>query len=240
MTSGADLVTVARRFRGPPGCGNGGYVAGLIAEWIEGPAVVNLLAPTPLDVPLHRRREGGEVTLSDSQRIYARGRSLAAMPPLDIPPPPSDEEIEAATIAYPDADRHPVPGCFVCGPAREPGDALCLSPGESPARDTAVAQWIAPSDFPDDHGHVATRMVWAALDCPSYFGLGSPFRTLLLARIEARIERPVLPGERLRVTGWEIDRDGRKFHSATALHDEEGAVVALARALWVEVDALPA
>lgn len=240
MTSGADLVTVSHRFRGPPGCGNGGYVAGLIAEWIEGPASISLLAPTPLDVPLHRRREGGEVTLADNDRIYARGKALDTMPDLRVPPPPSDEEIEAAAQNYPDGDRHPVPGCFVCGVARDPGDAMCLTPGESPARDTAVAQWLTPSDFTDEHGHVAERLVWAALDCPSYFGLGPPWRRLLLARIEGRIERPVIPGERLRVTGWEVDREGRKFHCATALHDDDGALVASARALWVEVAELPA
>ena len=57
MTARSDEVEIHRRFRGPPGAGNGGYVAGLLAEWIGGPAEVDLLAPIPLEVPLHRRRQ---------------------------------------------------------------------------------------------------------------------------------------------------------------------------------------
>lgn len=240
MTSGADLVTIARRFRGPPGSGNGGYVAGLLAEWIDGPAEISLLAPIPLDVPLHRRREGSEVSLCDAQRVYVTGRPLAAPLELVVPPPPSEAEIEAAAADFPGPGEHPVPGCFVCGSGRAPGDGLCLSAGESPARDTAVAEWVPAEEFAEEHGHIAERFLWAALDCPSYFALGRPYPLALLARMAARIERPVLPGEKLRVTGWEIGREGRKFSCASAIHDEAGDLVALARALWVEVKALPA
>ena len=52
MTGQSDEVQVHRRFRGPPASGNGGYVAGLVAEWIDGPAEV-LFAPMPQDVDLH-------------------------------------------------------------------------------------------------------------------------------------------------------------------------------------------
>ena len=57
MSGQSDEIQVHRRFRGPPSSANGGYVAGLVAEWIEGPAQVDLLAPIPLEVPLHRRRD---------------------------------------------------------------------------------------------------------------------------------------------------------------------------------------
>jgi hypothetical protein len=77
------------------------------------------------------------------------------------------------------------------------------------------------------------------LDCPSYFGLGEPRPLALLARLSASIERPVMPGERLRISAWEISREGRKHHSATVIHDEAGEVVAVARALWIEVDKVP-
>jgi hypothetical protein len=36
MTGQSDEIHVLRRFRGPPTSGNGGYVCGLAAEWIEG------------------------------------------------------------------------------------------------------------------------------------------------------------------------------------------------------------
>ena len=87
---------------------------------------------------------------------------------------------------------------------------------------------------------VAERYIWSVLDCPSYFGLCEPRPLALLARLAGRIERPAFPGERLRITGWELSREGRKHHSATVIHDQAGEVVALGRALWIEVDSIPA
>jgi hypothetical protein len=240
MTVRSDEIRVHRRFRGPPACGNGGYVAGLAAEWIEGPAQVDLLAPVPLDVPLHRRRDDADVMLFDAARNYVHARPLDLPLRLDVPSPPGEEELEAAAINFPGPSGHPIPGCFVCGTERKPGDGLCLFAGESPHRDVAVAEWIPDEEFADKHGHIAGRFIWAALDCPSYFGLCEPRPLALLARITASQERPVLPGERLRVTGWELSREGRKHHSASVIHDEAGSLVALARALWIEVKGIPA
>jgi hypothetical protein len=235
----SDEVHVLRRFRGPPTSGNGGYVAGLVAEWIEGPAEVNLLAPIPLEVPLHRRLEGSDVSLSDSNATYARGGPMGSQLDFPVPDPPTDEEIEAGSQTYPGKDGHPIPGCFVCGTEREPGDGLCIYAGESPHRDVAVAEWVPDEEFAGENGHVQERFLWAALDCPSYFGLGEPHPLALLARLEGRIDRPVAPGERLRISGWSLGREGRKHRAATAIHDEDGRLVALSRALWIEVDRLP-
>ena len=240
MTGQSDEVHIPRRFRGPPTSGNGGYVCGLVAEWIGGPAEVRLLAPIPLETPLHRRRDDSEVTLSDAEAVYARGRPLHEGIDLDVPVPPDEAELEAAALAFPGSDGHPIPGCFVCGTERTPGDGLCIYAGESPHRDVAVAEWTPDEEFAGEDGHVDERFIWAALDCPSYFGLGEPRPLALLAKLAARIERRVLPGERLRVTAWEREREGRKHRSATAIHDEKDQLVALADALWIEIDQLPA
>lgn len=239
MTGQSDEVHVLRRFRGPPTSGNGGYVCGLVAEWIEGPAEVRLLAPIPLEAPIHRRRDEAAVTLSDSEAVYATARPLEEPLELDVPPPPDETELDAAAAAYPGPGGHPIPGCFVCGTERTPGDGLCIYAGESPHRDVAVAEWVPDAELAGEDGHVAERFIWAALDCPSYFGLGEPRPLALLARMQARIDRPVAPGERLRVTGWALGRDGRKHHSATAIHDEAGELIALSSNLWIEVDRLP-
>lgn len=240
MTSHSDLVVVQRRFRGPPMSGNGGYVAGLVAEWVEGPAEVRLHAPIPLDVPLHRRRDGVAVSLSDDSTLYVSARPLAAPLDLDPPAPPLEAEIEAAAAAFPGPGGHPIPGCFVCGTERQPGDGLCIYAGESPARDVAVAEWIPAEELADERGAIPQRFVWAALDCPSFFALETPRPLALLAQLEGRVERQVLPGERLRITAWALDRDDRKHRAATAIHDEAGALVAQARALWIKVPAIPA
>lgn len=240
MTGQSDEVHVLRRFRGPPTSGNGGYVCGLAAEWIEGPAEVRLLAPIPLETPLHRRRDEMDVTLSDSAAVYATARPLEEPLELEVPIPPDETELDAAAAAYPGPSGHPIPGCFVCGTERGPGDGLCIYPGESPHRDVAVAEWVPDQELADEHGHVEERYLWAVLDCPSYFGLCEPRPLALLARLSASIERPVLPGERLSITAWELSREGRKHHSASVIHDEAGEVVALAKALWIEVESVPA
>ena len=234
MTVRSDEVHVARRFRGPPTSGNGGYVSGLLAEWIDGPAEVLLHAPPPLDVPLHRTHADGAVTLSHGDVLLATARPLVEPLTLDVPLPPDLLEIEAAAAAFPGSDRHLFPGCFVCGPDREPDDGLCLFTGDSPHRDVAVADWIPAAEYEGADGFIAHRFIWAALDCPSYFGLGDPTILMLLARMEARIARPVSSGERLRVTGWKLGSDGRKHRAASALHDDSGDLVALARTLWIE------
>ncbi len=234
MTARSDEVQIARRFRGPPTSGNGGYVCGLLAEWIEGPAEVMLHAPPPLEVPLHRTAAAGTVTLSHGATLLGTARPLAEPLALDIPAPPSEAEIEAAAAAFPGSDRHLFPGCFVCGPDRGPGDGLCLFSGESPGRDVAVAEWVPAADLEAADGAIAPRFLWAALDCPSYFGLCDPSVRMLLARMAARIDRPVRSDERLRVIGWKLGSEGRKHHAASALHDEAGELVALARALWIQ------
>ena len=57
----------------------------------------------------------------------------------------------------------------------------------------------------------------------------------LLGRIAAVIHRRPATGERLIVTGWPIGRDGRKHRVGTALHDEQGGLVAAAQATWISL-----
>ena len=45
-------IVVDGRFHGPPGMGNGGYSAGLLAEqFAAGPVEITLKRPIPLDTP---------------------------------------------------------------------------------------------------------------------------------------------------------------------------------------------
>jgi hypothetical protein len=45
-------LTIPSRFRGPSGVGNGGYVCGRIAGYLDGPATVTLRRPPPLASPM--------------------------------------------------------------------------------------------------------------------------------------------------------------------------------------------
>jgi hypothetical protein len=58
---------------------------------------------------------------------------------------------------------------------------------------------------------------------------------MVLARLRARLERPIAAGEPHVVAGWGIERNGRKHHSATAIYNRAGEPLAWADALWIEL-----
>src|SRR5450755_4067922 len=47
-----DSLVIPSRFCGPPGSGNGGYVCGRIAAYVDGPVTVTLRRPPPLATPM--------------------------------------------------------------------------------------------------------------------------------------------------------------------------------------------
>jgi hypothetical protein len=56
----------------------------------------------------------------------------------------------------------------------------------------------------------------------------------VLARLAARVDAPVLAGERHVVIGWPIEVDGRKRHAGSALLSGGGEILAAADALLIE------
>lgn len=231
-------IIVPSRFCGPPGMGNGGYVCGIVAETINGPAQVRLRLPTPLETPLQIESDGNLASLFEGERLLAEAERLAS--PLNLEPPsrPTAADIDAARPYFPTRDKHMASNCFVCGNARDPADALCLFTGRHPDTGHAMARWSPAADLADKDGLVAPRYIWAALDCPSYFTLDQHSRVALLAGLEAEISRRPAPGEDLTVTGWTLAHDGRKHHSASVIHDAGCHAIAVAKALWVDVGAV--
>lgn len=229
---------VASRFCGPDGIGNGGYVAGLVAEAVGGNAKVRLHEPTPLDQPLDLIIEEGSASLKHGDSVLVWGEPLGKPLDLDIPPRPTPQAIAEAAPFFPSPAEHMASHCFVCGNDRDPSDALCIYSGNHPATGHALAAWVPNADLVDADGLVAIRYLWAVLDCPSYFGLKHHHRVALLAGMAAKIIRRPAPGEDLAVTGWAIDHDGRKHHAGSVIHDADGQAIAMARALWVDVGAV--
>jgi hypothetical protein len=229
-------VVIDRRFRGPPTSGNGGYSCGVLGDRFDDVATVTLRRPPPLDLPL--RLVGGD----EGVRLYDREVLIAEAVPdtldIQVPEPPGLDEARSASLGYTGFNDHPFPTCFVCGPEREPGDGLRIFPGPVEGAALVAAPWEPDRSLDGGSGAVHRRHVWAALDCPSYFGL--PGRPLaLLGRLTARIERLPEVGERLVSIGWPIDSDGRKHFAGSALADIEGGIVAHAVATWIEIDQLP-
>lgn len=223
------LVTISPRFNGPPTSANGGYTCGVVAEAIDAPAArVSLRRPPPLGVPLHLepRPDGGAALLDAEGRVVADGTPADLA--LEPPAPPALEEARAAVARFPAYERHAFPSCFVCGPARAEGDGLRIFPGPVEGRDDGL---IAADWTPLE---TDTRTVWAALDCPTAFVCDND-TVIVLAALAASVAGPVVPGEPHVVTAWPLGRDGRKHRSGSAIHSADGAVVAVAEALWIEV-----
>jgi hypothetical protein len=128
--------------------------------------------------------------------------------------------------------------CFVCGPERgRTGDGLGLTFGTLAGRDDVGSAPFAPDgSVADADGIVRSEVVWAALDCPSYApSIWRADGLALLGRLAAVREREVRAGERLAAVGWTLGAEGRKHSTASALVDEDGRVVARARATWIEL-----
>ena len=89
----------------------------------------------------------------------------------------------------------------------------------------------------DGAGVVAPELVWAALDCPTSapvatFGEGPP---LMLGRLSASLDAPVLAGEPHAIVAWQLHREGRKRSGGAVLFDADGRPLARSRALWIQL-----
>jgi hypothetical protein len=240
-------ITIARRFCGPPNSGNGGYVCGLIAGHMGGSAEITLRAP-PLDRSLEIvPAADGAAELRAGETVLATGRR-ARLDVGDVPTPSFAEAEDAARRTPYDEGSHTLSTCFVCGPARAPGDGLRIFAGPLAARGdedrkTFASTWVPHPDLAGDDGCVASEFVWASMDCPSgYAGLGarplgmSGGETILLGRMAARIDRRPKPGDRCVVVAWPTGRDGRKVFASSALLGANRQILAVAKATWLIVE----
>lgn len=224
MTPGT--LTIPYRFRGPTGSANGGYTCGLLAAHVDAPAVVvTLRSRPPLDRRLSVRRDGSRLLLVDGDTLVAE----AAPDELDVelPPPVTLAEARAAAALYAGHEEHVFPECFVCGPARRPGDGLRIFAGPVAGRDGVVAApWVARE--------ASAPVTWAAIDCPGAFAVGMTGRgETVLGRMSARVLRLPADGERCVALGWRLGEDGRKLFAGTALVGEDGDPIAVARQTWI-------
>ncbi len=230
-------LTIAGRFCGPPGSGNGGYVAGLLAATLDrsGPVEVTLRRPVPLDRAL--RVDGGTLFDEDGTPLAAaRPAAAEDLPP--VPRPPGPDAAAAASRHFIGFRAHGVRGCFVCGTSRAEGDGLRIFPGAEPARSGTerhvAAPWTPDASLAGPDGAVRPEFVWAALDCPGAFALmeGPSAEAMLLGRITARLAGTVHPGERCIMLGWPIGAEGRKRFAGTAVFGADGGLRGIARAVW--------
>lgn len=228
-------VVVAARYCGPPESGNGGYTCGRLAAGMPGTTEVTLRRPPPLDRPLVVLRTPTGRVLADGGEVIAEART--ARLELETPPCPGLAAAVEASGRYLGLKVHAFPTCFVCGPGRAPGDGLRIFAGEVADDGLVACAWKPAADLDDGHGALRTEFAWAALDCPGAWAwLGQLERPLVLGRLTAAMDAPILTGQLHIVGGWRIGREGRKHISGTVIWRADGTLCARASATWIEVD----
>lgn len=236
MARELDALTVPESIFGIPGIAFGGYVAGKMAEHLSpGSVAVTLRRAPPLAQTMELMRDGSQINLLHDGALVATAAPAEAFGP-DVPEAVMFGEAEDASTRYAGWTGHPYPRCFNCGPDRSPDEGLRIFPGPVAGRDVVAAPWIPHPFLSPRDGIVPAVWVWSALDCPTYWGLGTRYDVdglLVTGRITAEVADHVAVGERYVVLGWPIAWEGRKIIGGAAVTAIDGRVIARAEATWV-------
>jgi hypothetical protein len=124
----------------------------------------------------------------------------------------------------------------VCGPQRDPGDGLRIFPGPVEGRDLVACPWTPDPSLASALGAIRPEFLWAALDCPGGFAFSwSDEGTVLLGELHVELRGEVSVGERCMLVAWELAREGRKHHTASALFGESGTCTGIGIGTWFEI-----
>jgi hypothetical protein len=215
-------------------------VAGRLASYVGRFAEVTLKSPPPLDTPLTVVHRDGAVELLDQDRLLAVAR--AATPVRHVLPAVDQADAAAAAGRTFAASAHPVPGCFVCGPARRAGDGLRihvgpLDPDDHDWTGALAAPWVPAAELADAHGRVRAEFIWAALDCPTAYACSTSLgmSPILLGRQTLAIDRLPRAAEPCVIVAQCQHRDGRKQYADAAMFGADGTSIAYCNAIWIEV-----
>lgn len=223
-------ITIHHHYCGPSESGNGGYSAGIFAKQLDFPAEITLRIPPPLDEAL-------TITEKDEKSFLMHGETLVAEAKpvdfnLEIPTAPTYAEAEAASKDYAGFKDAPFHNCFVCGADREAGEGLNIYAGKT-ADQQVAAPWIPVENLSTDGKKVDSEYIWSALDCPGAWAVMAPNEVIVLGRFAVKIVQDILVNEKYIVTGWGIERDGRKIYTGTAIFTEEGTLCAYGKGTWI-------
>jgi hypothetical protein len=236
-----ESLVIASRFCGPPCTGNGGYVCGRIAAYIDGPVIVTLRRPPPLATPMAVERDGeSSIRIHHGRTLIAEATSSPGSPALEVPGPVSTAEAHAVAGRARYYTDPVFPDCFACGVNRQPGDGLRIFPGPVAGRPLWAAPWTPDPSVASVGGRVRPEVVWAALDCPSGIAAAEAAdlghdTAILLGKMTASLAVMPAAGDQCLVIAWPDGRDGRKLLAGSALLGPGGEVLAAARAVWLTV-----
>lgn len=229
MSETREFPPIDPTFCGPPGCANGGYLAGRLAATHPGAGTcqVRLNRPTPVGKPLRLVIDDEVIRLFDGADLLAE--AAAAEPPDEAPAPVDWGTARTAEARYAGVVDHPFPTCFVCGPRNPRG--LRLRPGPVGPGRVATTWRVAGG------GHRGTppELLWAALDCPSGWSADIAGRPMVLGRIRARILDVPIADQDVVIVGELRARAERTALTVSAIFDRDGRLLAHADATWVRI-----
>ena len=238
-TEGALLreVVIGRRFNGPPDSANGGYACGVLARFLPSRRRSHCACRRRSAAARRTLRRGGRgaacSTATPSSPKAGRRTAIEVEPPAR----PSFDEAVAAGCSPPVARRSPSAlGLLRLQPRSAATGVSRVAWSRSPAP-TAVTQRSFVPDAERRRGRpglAGGRLGRARLpQLPA--GPMERGPVALLGRMAASREREIRAGERLVAVGWSLGGGRAQAHSASALLDANGDVVARARATWIEL-----
>lgn len=214
-------LRIPRRFNGPPDSGNGGYVAGLLADQRDEQTVTVILrSPPPLETPLAVRDE----RLYDGDTLIAESKS--GQLERDAPNQVAFDDAVEATRSYTSIEMFA--SCFVCGSGR--ADGLRIEPGRIDENRVA-APWVPDATVP-----LGPPLLWAAMDCPGGWSLpGMLERPALLGSMTATVHGTPQVDERCVVVGEFHGEQGRKCWASTAVYGADQRLLGQAEQVWIRL-----
>jgi hypothetical protein len=242
-----NTIRIAPRFNGPVASGNGGYSAGLAARLLrEGGVEATLRAAIPLNTTLraHDTGSGLDIMTDDAaERILVLSVKPVWLEQPDVKSPGLEAAI-VASASFRGAEDHVLPTCFVCGPARAPGDGLRIFPdwtkdpaGVDNPNDFRIvaAPWYPSPDLVGAKDRIAPEFMWAALDCPGAFAIEK--EPILLGRMSAQVLDRPRAGDPVIAVAWSKGNERRKHFAGTALFSDSGDLLAFSDQTWIQIDA---
>ena len=223
-------LLIPSALNGPADSANGGIAAGRLAALVatDGPVTVTLRLPPPLDREMIVHSAGDGVRLMDDDRLVAE--AAPATEQLDPVPAVDFETAADAANRFAGFTDHPFPTCFGCGTDRTDGLACYAGPVEAAEPSYVATPFVPRPEFPRD-----PALTWAALDCAGGWSIGLAGRRAVLGRMTALISEVPAVGERCVVVA-RCDRwDGRKAYSRSSGYGEDGRLLGVTSAIWIEL-----
>jgi hypothetical protein len=223
-------LTVPARFNGPAESANGGIMAGLLAQLVDtdGPVRVTLRRPPPLDTELRVQQVDSRLRALHGDDLIAEAETdpieITLVPAVDF-----ETAAEAAT-RFEGFTEHPFPTCVGCGTERTDGLACYAGPLDPAVPTQLATPFVARADLPRD-----PSLVWAALDCAGGWAIGLAGRRAVLGRMTAQVHAVPELGERCVIVAQGDGWDGRKAFSRSTGYGEDGRLLGLAQATWIEL-----